>query len=213
MNRIGRRSVELCALLTAAVVLASCRTMGAEPAAAIAADDGATMTALIDFGVALRSLEDADLERLHEQLMLAAGTAPSSAVAIRLAMLLSYRDSPHYDLDRAINLFNQIARTRRGENPVFHRFAELMSATLIERRSLAVDRDFLAQAHADDTQRIASSSEQIESLQGRLEQAQGELAAERERSERLQSQLDALIELEEQLTQNGVPENGGDDAE
>ncbi len=40
---------------------------------------------------------------------------------------------------------------------------------------------------------------------------QAELAAERERSEKLQGQLDALIELEEQLTLDAAQVNGADE--
>lgn len=184
--------------------LAACQTPEVRPAEAQASDDGRESVAeIVAYGVSLRALDDVELEQLHRDLTVRMRSEPSSALTIRLALLLSYRDSSHYDLDRAINLFNQVARTRRDENPVFRDLAELMATMLIERRSVAVDRDALAESHTADVERI-------EALQGRIEGLQADLAAERERSGRLQSQLDALIELEEQLTLDAAQ---GDEAQ
>ncbi len=151
-----------------------------------------------------------ELESLHAELT-GNGNPQSSASAIRLALLLSYGDSSHYDLDRAINLFNQVARTRRDEDPVLRTFAELMSAMLIERRSLAVDRDALAQARVESAERSERDAERIARLQSELDDARAALSDERARSEKLQSQLEALIELEEQLTLDDAGDDGTDD--
>lgn len=193
------------ALLVA--TLAACQSVAVQPEEALRADDAdEPVAALVDYGLTLRTLDDAEIDELHRNLTLENRDEPSSAVAIRLALLLSYRDSPYYDLDRAINLLNQVARTRRDENPVFPDLAELMSAILIERRSLVVDRNALAEQHAADTDRI-------EELQNRVDEMQTALSTERERSEKLQSQLDALVELEEQLTLDAAERNGVEDGE
>lgn len=167
------------------------------------------MVELIEFGVALRSQDDSELEQLYEELN---GNGPvSSASTIRQALLLSYGDSAHYDLERAINLFNQVARTRRDEDPALRTFAELMAVMLIEHRSLAVDRNALARQRAENAERIESATTRIESLEGELEDMREALRSERQRSEELQSQLEALIELEEQLTLDDSQEDGAAD--
>lgn len=177
------------------------------PAEAETTGDGHEPVAeIVEYGVSLRRLDEEELEQQHQDLTVQSQSAPSSALTIQLALLLSYRNSRHYDLDRAINLLNQVARTRRDENPAFRNFAELMATILIERRSLAVDRNALAQSHTADVERI-------DELQDRIDRTQAELVAERERSEKLRSQLDALIELEEQLTLDAEQGNGAQDGE
>lgn len=202
-----RRSLERVAGALAAASLAACTVPGARTPGSGGSETAADV---IEFGISLRSLEDAELEQLHDELN--RNVPPvSSASTIRLALLLSYGDSAHYDLDRAINLFNQISRTRRDEDPSLRRFAEFMSAMLIERRSLAADRNALADQRAANVERIERNAEQIERLRSELEQARAALEAERERRDELQSQLEALIELEEQLTLDEGQDQGAPD--
>lgn len=191
----------------ATATLAACTTLGPQTESP-ASDE--TAADLIEFGISLRTLDDAELEQLHAEL----NSAPppvSSASTIRLALLLSYGDSAHYDLDRAINLFNQIARTRRDDDPSLRHFAEFMSALLIERLGLAADRNALAEQRGENVRRIERNTEQLERLRGELEQARMSLEEERERRDQLQAQLEALIELEEQLTLDEAESQGAAD--
>lgn len=176
--------------------LAACEMLSTQPAVP---DNGGSVEEVAEFGASLRTLDDEALEALYRELDDAAQPQPS-AWAVRLAMLLSYGDSDHYDVDRAINLLTQVARTRRNEDPALRTFAEFLAAMLIERRTIAANRDALAEAQAQNAERMERNAERLEQLRAELEQTRAELVAERERSEKLESQLQALIELEEQLT-------------
>lgn len=161
---------------------------------------------LIDYGISLRSLDENELSALHEELR--SQGAPTRQATIKLALLLGYGNSPDYDLDRAINLLNQVARTRRGNDASLRDFAELMAALLIERRGLAVERDALAEERADIAADLERARALADDLRNRLEQTRSDLEDEREQRNKLQSQLDALIELEERLTLDDVPDDG-----
>lgn len=203
---MSRLLSELCVLVLVAAAMAACVSTSqpsAQAAAASALPAGASAADVIEYANGLRRLDSASLEELHGRLTLRSQNEPSSDTALRLALLLSYPESPHYDLDRAINLLNQIARTRRGEDPAFPSLAELFATILIERRTISADRASLRG-------QIASRDDTIEELRSSLEQIRETLAEEQRRRQELQGQLDALIELEEQL--NG-PADGGSDAE
>lgn len=192
-------AARVCTLLVAFASLTACELIGpkrvAEPPAASSAID------VIEYANELRALDEPALEELHEELRVQNQESASSESTLRLALLLSYPESRHYDLDRAINLMNQVARSRRAEDPVFRSLAELMAAVLIERRSVAVDRRSLRE-------RIAANADQIETLQAELEQTRAALTRAEERSAELENQLDALIELEQQL--NGREDTAND---
>jgi hypothetical protein len=143
----------------------------------------------------LRKLDSDDFTRLYSDLTLDFRESPSAAAAIRLALLFSYPDSGHYDLDDAISLLRS-AETALDAGPGDRSLASLLLAVCIETRELALEHERTRLVATRDAQTVSE-------LRLRLDEVAALLVVERERGETLRRQLNALVQLEEQLDPAG----------
>lgn len=150
---------------------------------------------LLEYGASLRNLDRDDFTRLYSDLTLDFRESPSAAAAIRLALLFSYPDSGHYDLDDAISLLRS-AETALDAGPGDRSLASLLLAVCIETRELALEHERTRLVATRDAQTVSE-------LRLRLDEVAALLVVERERGETLRRQLNALVQLEEQLDPAG----------
>ena len=195
-----RRASGLGAAVTAlAVLLAACETnrFPSEPPDPAPAEPSAELADLARFGNTVRRLDGRQLEREYRSLVLQNGSAPSSDTAIRLALLLSAPNAPFTNIDQATRFLRDVMYRETGDPPAHTEFAQLLYNLLSERIYSESDDEPL-QALLDQAR------ERNDELSGQLAGLRSELAAERRRADTLEGQLNALKELEEQLSQDEV---------
>lgn len=167
-----------------------------EPPAEQAADS-AGLADLARFGNTVRRLDGRQLEQQYRQLLLQNDSAPSSDAAIRLALVLSAPNAPFADIDQATRFLREVMYREGAAQPAHADFAQLLY-NLFSERIYAESDDEPLQALLDQAR------ERNDELSGELARVRTALAEERERTETLQGQLNALKELEEQLSQEEV---------
>jgi hypothetical protein len=200
-------------LVALLVVAAGCRT--APPFD----DFGADRTYLLEYGARLRSLTAREIDNLYLGLTVEHSRSPSASSAIRLALLLGYPAGGHYDAERALTLLDEVPSIAADGDAVSRRLADLLAALLSDAPDYgsggavhAARPDGDAATNGDtatdgDTALGGDTGREghVGELEAELARTQASLAEERERSARLQRQLEALIALEEQLNHGGRP--------
>lgn len=180
---------------------------------------------VLEYATLLRSLDPVAIGNEYRAVLRARRGAPTSISSLQLALLLSHRDSPYYDLDEAIVMLNQIMDGGEAD-PELRGLTSLLLMLLDERRRVVADRgdlatralsfdrapveeplvggsaDPLVSSDAEETPDTESANS--EALEIRVQALLAELEEERERGRRLEAQVRGLIELEEQLSQEPV---------
>ncbi len=118
--------------------------------------------------------------------------SPRSADAIRLALLLSVPDTPHYDIGQAMRLLRNVVDGEPSANDDTA-LAALLWHLLGENVHSAPEDESLVS-------RLGEARERNQQLSAALASAHTALAEERERRLTLEEQLDALKRLEDQLS-------------
>lgn len=151
---------------------------------------------LARFGNAVRRLDGRRLEQEYRELVSQNDASPSSDAAIKLALLLSAPNVPFNDIDQATRFLRDVMYRETGDPQSHTEFAQLLYNLLSERIYNESDDEPL-QALLDQAR------ERNDELTVQLMRLRTQLDEERERTATLEGQLNALKELEEQLSQDG----------
>ncbi|MBN1238619.1 MAG: hypothetical protein JXB36_08950 [Gammaproteobacteria bacterium] len=182
------------------MLIAACETNRVEPEPppppAPVAQAG-ELADLAKFGNTVRRLDERQLEREYRQLALQNDSAPSSDAAIRLALLLSAPNAPFNDIDQATRFLRDVMYRETGDPQSHSEFAQLLYNLLSERIYSESDDEPLQSL-------LDQARERNDELTAQVMRLRNQLDAERDRAETLEGQLNALKELEEQLSQDEV---------
>lgn len=174
----ARRCRALC--VTAALVLAAgCSALPGDPVAA-PAYDGAGAARLLAFHRSLAALNTADLARERRQL----GAERSAEARMRLALLSLHPRT--LNLPRARTLLESVLAAQDADAQAMHDLARLLLDQVSERLRLDTLNDRLAQ--------------QVERNGAQFELSARQLDEARARADALQRKLDALAEIERDLS-------------
>lgn len=182
----------------AAFASTSCTTVPREPPP--------VSTELARYAVYLRGLDAAGMENEYSAVMAEVDRTPPSVSNVKLALLLSYEDGPHYDIELAMEALDELIVSDSGTNGELESIATMLF-TLLGEQQLSDTRTAESSAAAETaaTAEVAEASEATEALQQRVTELLAQLEQERERSQRLESQLRGLIKLEEELNEGVTP--------
>jgi hypothetical protein len=185
-------------LAATALLVAGCETgrlarLPPEPVPLPPAAQAGDLADLARFGNTVRRLDARQLEQEYRQLVLQNDSAPTSDAAIRLALLLSAPNAPFNDIDQATRFLRDVMYRESLTQPAHTQFAQLLY-NLFSERIYSESDDEPLQALLDQAR------ERNDELSGELARVRTALAEERRRSQTLEGQLNALKELEEQLS-------------
>ena len=186
------------ALLATALLYAGCkRTPTAPPAKQD--ERGRALQEIADYAVRVRQQSDEELKAELEQLQ-AAPESPGRA--LRMALITGQRQSALYDPDRTAQLLAQVA----GQGPETSVHVQLAQALLsvlpVEQRQCA----------ATECEEKLTALVQVEELRrrdltSRIDSLGRQLESERRERAKLESQLEALKSLEEQIQNRDGPQS------
>jgi hypothetical protein len=152
---------------------------------------------LTRFGNAVRELDSRQLEQQYRELALRNDAFLSSDAVIKLSLLLSAPNAPFHDIDQATRFLRDVMHRGLTAPPEHTDFAELLYNLLSERVYTESDDEAMQVL-------LTQARDTNEQLSQELAEARAALATERERTETLQGQPNALKELEEQLSLEDV---------
>lgn len=152
---------------------------------------------LLRYGNTVRELDSRQLEEEYQDLALRNTAVLSSEAVIKLSLLLSAPNAPFHDIDQATRFLRDMIERDRFREPEHTDLARLLYNLMSERVYAASEDETLAML-------LTEARDRNEALSDELAEVRAELASERERRQTLQGQLDALKELEEQLSLDGV---------
>jgi chromosome segregation ATPase len=164
-----------------------------EPPPAPPAAQAGDLAGLARFGNTVRRLDARQLEQQYRQLELENDSVPTADAAIRLALLLSAPNAPFNDIDQATRFLRDVMYRENTSQPALRDFAQLLY-NLFSERIYSESDDEPLQALLDQAR------ERNDELSDELARARAALAEQRERAKTLEGQLNALKELEEQLS-------------
>jgi hypothetical protein len=150
-------------------------------------------TDLVSYGSAVRALSEPDLEAEYRTLLSRQSANPTDETSLRLALLMSNPGAPFHDLDRALQILNDIV-LRQDQDGSNGELARLMHHLLGERTCVAPADAPLAEVILAERDRNSQLSEELDETQTALD-------TERQLRQTLQGQLDALKALEERLNE------------
>jgi hypothetical protein len=155
------------------------------------------MAQLIDYGLSVRALGPAELQEAYARLSAENEAQPSDVTSIKLSLLLSDPAASFYDPQRAIRLLDATTRHLEAASDPLAPFPRLLDRLLHERRGVVRQNDALTAA-------LAAERSRTRALSASLAKARSDLASERAHSKTLQSQLDALKALEQQINHDDL---------
>ncbi|HEX5420678.1 MAG TPA: hypothetical protein VFY39_11825 [Gammaproteobacteria bacterium] len=152
---------------------------------------------LSKYGNMVRELGGKQLEQQYHEIALGGNSTLSSEAAIKLSLLLSAPNAAFQDIDQAARFLRDVAYRESGEEPQIAEFARLLYNLLRERVYSDTNQDA-------DLALLSKERDRNEQLSRELAKVKNALALERKQRETLESQLDALKRLEEQLSREGL---------
>jgi hypothetical protein len=152
---------------------------------------------LAKYGNMVRELGGKQLEQQYHEIALGGNATLSSEAAIKLSLLLSAPNAAFQDIDQAARFLRDVAYRESGDEPQIAEFARLLYNLLRERVYSDTNQDAALAM-------LSKERDRNEQLSRELAQVKNALALERKQRETLESQLDALKRLVEQLSREGL---------
>jgi hypothetical protein len=183
-------------LLAGTLATAACQTAQLEPLPAAqnaSPEDSAVLTELVRYGNIVREIGGRQLEQQYQAIALANDSVLSTEAAIKLSLLLSVPDTEFQDVDQATRFLRDVVYREATEPPELAEFARLLYSLLAERVYTETDEDATMAM-------LAHERDRNEELNQELVKVKTALALERKQRETLEGQLEALKQLEEQLS-------------
>lgn len=178
-------------------VAVACLLAGCQTAMLTGSPSRATIAQFVGYGLRVRMLGPAELEQTYARLSAKNQSQPSDVTSIELSLLLSNPAASFYDPQRAIRLLDGASRRLEAKSDPLAPFPRLLDSVLHERQDVVRQNDALSAA-------LASVRSRNQVLTRQLAQTQSDLGTERARSKTLQSQLDALRALEQQINHDDI---------